>query len=292
MNANFRHQLKTRFLLITALVFFSLSSCNPSFIKKTEKPEPDELLAQIPEESEWITESADFSLPNWIPGDYPRIAVLFGHGYTKEGDETTERQRIIDALENQFGLAENNGLILPFIFDKSYIDGKAIRLAFISELLAGYNLDGLVVVAAPERTHAALARLQDSGIAYPVYSVFPQDEILETEEASTFVLDYSNLVILSDADNSDAGFDMLEALTPEEQRSYTGDMAQVLISVIQTMKNRSRSAVEGETVASQMSAIVGSLQKEMIRQGVSCSVVPFIEPESGLRAQNHYVLIQ
>lgn len=242
-------------------------------------PTVDEQLADLPETVSWIADTTSHTLPSWIPGDYPRIAVLFGHGYTKEGAETAERERVIGVLEQQFGLAENDGLILPFIFDSSYINGKAIRLAFISELLAGYNLSGLIVVAAPERTHAALARLQDSGATYPVYSVFPQDEPLETEGSSTFVLDFSQTVTVSDDPDGQ------ESLTPEEHQGYNGDVAQVLVRVVQTMKNREKEASEGETVTAQINAIVQSLQKDL-------PLMPFIDPESGIRAQNHYVIVQ
>ncbi|MCQ2982895.1 MAG: hypothetical protein MJ178_09085, partial [Treponemataceae bacterium] len=156
---------------------------------------------------------------------------------------------------------------------------KKIRLAFIAELLAGYNLDGLVVVAAPERTYAALSRLQDTGASYPVYSVFPQDETLETEGASTFVLDYRHAATVSGSDEE------IESMNAEEQSGYPGDVAQVLVSVIQTMKTRSKEAVEGETLAAQMKSIVANLQKDFV-------IEPFIDPESGIRSQNHYIVVQ
>ncbi len=288
MKVHVRSQFKIGTLILISLTVFSFASCNKplSVVTKQDnrKAAVEEQLAQFIPESE-LYSAADFSIPRWIPGDYPRIAILFGHGYTKEGAETAERERIIAALDTQFGLEENNGLVVPLVFDASYIDGKAIRLAFITELLKDYNLEGLIVVAAPERTHAALNRLVDSGATYPIYSVFPQDENLETEGASTFVLDFSRQVMFTDTE------DAVLALTPEEQRLYTGDMAHVLISVVQTMKNRNKSSIEGETVGAQMTAIVSMLQKEMEKQDDFCSIVPFLDPETGIRAQNHYVLV-
>lgn len=280
MNVENRFQVKK--CVCGILCFLTvLTSCSNK--KNTDSAEE---LSRVPENAEWISESAVHELPHWIAGDYPRIAVLFGHGYTREGEETAERERIESVLADQFGLADDNGLIIPLIFDSSYIEGKKIRLAFISELLAGYTLDGLVVVAAPERTYAALDRLQDSGAAYPIYSVFPQDESLETEGASTFVLDYNHAVTASGSDEE------IESLTPEEEGGYAGDVAKVLVSVIQTMKNRSKLATEGETLSAQIQSIVASLQKEMEKQGEQCTIEPFIDPESGIRSQNHYVVVQ
>ena len=210
------------------------------------------------------------SLPKWIAGDYPRIQILFGYGYTEDENRLPVEQKLFD----EFGKAEDKGLIYTAVFPDEYVKGGRIHLDFISKLVEDKNLCGLIVVGAPERTHYALSDMQDSGYSFPVFSIFSQDDVLGIESGSTFVLDYKGIP----SDKS--------SIHQEEYSEFSGNLAEILIPVIRLIRDTSK----GKSLLPSAAAVAMSLEAAYKKYIPECSVQSFVDPESGLRALNHYVL--
>ncbi|MBR3550311.1 MAG: hypothetical protein IKN90_09560 [Treponema sp.] len=116
------------------------------------------------------------------------VCVLFGYGFNSENFYS----QVIHNLDTLYGLEENDGMILPVIFPN---DIKKISL--LRDMLNERNIRGVVILGAPEGTNSVFARLQDEydgKIPYPVFSLFPQDDILGQESTCDFVLEYERKV--------------------------------------------------------------------------------------------------
>jgi hypothetical protein len=117
-----------------------------------------------------------------------QIAVVFGYGYNEEPFASEIRAQIA----SKFGLAAEGGLVLPLLFPDDFTNG---RISLLDGMLEEYGICGLIVIGAPERTYAVLARLQDSWgqdfSAYPIIMLAPQDFVLGIEEGSDVVLDFA-----------------------------------------------------------------------------------------------------
>ena len=116
------------------------------------------------------------------------ICVLFGYGFNSENFYS----QIIRNLDTLYGLEENDGMILPLIFPD-----EMKKISSLRETLNARNIRGVVILGAPEGTNYVFARLQDEydgKIPYPVFSLFPQDDILGQESTCDFVLEYERKV--------------------------------------------------------------------------------------------------
>lgn len=143
-----------------------------------------------------------------------RVVVMFGYGYNDVSfvEQTTER------LYAKYGAAQDGGLIVSVVFPDDFKKGKEAvtselpryamsedyippyaaygeglsALSTAAEETVGINLRGVLLLGAGENTNYAIARLQDyygGGRAFPVFSLFPQDDTLGTEATSDFVLE-------------------------------------------------------------------------------------------------------
>ncbi|MBC6714412.1 hypothetical protein [Treponema sp. Marseille-Q3903] len=119
-----------------------------------------------------------------------RILVLFGYDFnTPEIKET-----IIEMLGDNYGLDQDGGLIYPLVYPDDFKRGTR---SYISELTSYLQSDdkefaGVILLGAPENTHAALARNQDKWnqeVPYAVIALFPQDDVLGIESTCDIVLD-------------------------------------------------------------------------------------------------------
>ncbi len=256
-------------LLLAALV---LSGC-----KKQERaplmdePDPDIVVSR-----------PDTMVPKWLPGDYAHIAVVFGVGY-----ETEElRQPVLDYFAEEFGLAEDGGLIEPYVFPAEYFNGKRIRVAFLTDTMKDKNLCGLVLLSAPDRAYYALMDLTENGIPYPVWSVFPvtytTDEVLGTEYGSFFVLDYKELSEGNASDTDSALIDVMDNGT----KTYEGNIGDILTPIIHYIKKSSDGVNEPYSPGHAAEYLLKAYKDTF----VDCTLSRFVEQESGLSASNHYVL--
>lgn len=244
------------YICLLALVFTGCSKNGAA----DSNPE-NEAGITIPEED--IT-----ALPKWIPGDYQRIAVFFGYGYQTE----EEQAPVLAQLAEEFGLYENQGLIVPLTFPDVYYTNRKVSSSFIFDYLDGYDLMALVLVGSPEKIHYSLADLQDAEVEYPVFSIFPQDDVVGTEAGSFLVLDW-------EASASEEGDENLE------NAGFTGDLGSILIPLIHTIKGSARKGLHENAVV-----FSESLTAEIKKTIPDLTISHYVDPETGIKAYNHFVL--
>ena len=167
-------------ILIAACL--TLSVCMLTGCKKEEQAlTPQEgALVLAPE----LVETPQTELPQWTESQSV-VCVLFGYGFNSSFfyDDALAR------LEKQFGLEEENGLVWPVL----YPDDVKNRISNLYDMVNARNIKGIVLLGAPENTHYTLAKLQEfweNDMPYPVFSLFPQDDMLGMESTCDFVLDY------------------------------------------------------------------------------------------------------
>jgi hypothetical protein len=193
-----------------------------------------------------------------------RIAVVFGYGYNDEPFVSETRSKIA----SQFGLASEDGLVLPLLFPDDFASD---RISLLYEKLADYDICGLIVIGAPERTYGVLARLQDSweakNSAYPVIMLAPQDDVLGIEAGSDLVLDFAAV------SETDALAEQI-AETSEEMPALLFALIRYLHSLKDAFDPAS-SNVRGDVL-------------ELLRG--TWEISPNIDSETGLYAINHFTI--
>lgn len=250
--------MKKTFLCFCLLALI-LAGCSKK--QSTADIAETEAAISIPEES-----IAD--LPKWIPGEYPRIAVFFGYGY-----QTAEEQApVLAELSEEFGLYRDKGLIVPFEFPEVYYTNKKVSSSFILDYLDGYDLMALIMVGSPDKIHYSLADLQDDGVEYPIFSIFPQDDVVGTEAGSFLVIDW-------EASASEEGDENLE------NAGFTGDLGNILIPLIHTIKGDARKGLH-ENAANFSEALTSEIAEHL----PGLTIKHYVDPETGIKAYNHFVL--
>lgn len=219
--------------------------------------------AQIPIPEEEIVE-----LPKWIPGDYPRIGIFFGYGYQTE----EEQAPVLAELAEEFGLEKDNGLIIPFTFPDVYYTNKKVSSSFIFDYVDNYDLMALILVGSPEKIHYSLADLQDAEVTYPVFSIFPQDDVVGTEAGSFLVIDW-------EASASEEGDENLE------NAGFTGNLCSILTPLIHTIKSSTRSGLH-ENAAEFADELALEIKEHM----PDLTIKHYVDPETAIKAFNHFVL--
>ena len=123
----------------------------------------------------------------WHPST-ERICILFGYGYN-DADFTA---KMTAELEARYGSSADGGLILPLVFPDDFKKGGRTYASELVSMLDGENICGIILLGAPDGTHKAVARLQDSfggTLPYPVFSFFSQDDVLAMEDSSDILID-------------------------------------------------------------------------------------------------------
>lgn len=125
------------------------------------------------------------------------IAVIFAHGYNdKEWTDSVKAK-----LEKKYGAADRGGLILPLVYPDDFMHGSNAYISRLSKLLDGRDIEGIVILGAPEGTQKAFTRLSASyGGRFPfgIISLFSQDEVLGMEHFSTIMVDKFTRATLDD----------------------------------------------------------------------------------------------
>ncbi len=194
-----------------------------------------------------------------------KICVLFGYGYNEESFvEEMEKK-----LSFEFGLAQDGGLIFPLVFPKDFKIAGRERISLLSEFLEEYELQGILLLGAPENTHNAVSQLfalYDGKVPFPVFSMFSQDNVLGTEWISDFVLEKMHISdMLSDAE---------EQTSPLPEDSET-----LIIQAIKYMALLDSPLPHDSDLIVHVQNIAGS----------SRTVSYYVDSDSGLRSANHFV---
>lgn len=193
-----------------------------------------------------------------------RICVLFGYAFN-----TPEVYEPLKAmLSEKYGLDEDGGLIYPLVYPDDFKHGVKGYSGDLYAILNDDELDfeGLIILGAPEKTHTALARLQDKWeqeVPYPIIALFPQDEVLGLEAACDIVIDQGQ--------SSDAN------LEEDEQEIQDADI--IIENTVDYL------LALGGPLARNIS-IQTHLQQMLKNRGFR----RYVDPESGLQSINHFVL--
>jgi hypothetical protein len=250
--------------------------------QKNDVVENQELISES--DINTIQKNTDDSLPLWIPGNYSKLVVVFGHGY-----ETEELQApVIAELEKNFGLAENKGLIILRTFPENYFNGKKVSSDWLRKSLEKDDVFAIIIIGSPEKTHYTLADLQDNGFSGKVYSIFPQDDILGTESGSEFVLSYKSLGAKLDESPVyviDTTKDISKlAKSYEEEGMFSGDISKVLIPIIKRLKSVNKKAIPGTP-----KSFVSYLNEGYKEFFADFEISSYVDAQTGIKSLNHYV---
>ena len=198
-----------------------------------------------------------------------RVCVLFGYDF----NNPEIKDSLLSLLKENFGLAEDGGLILPLSYPDDFKHGTRGYASDFASILQSDDLDlaGIVLLGAPEHTHTALARNQDKWnqqVPYPVVALFPQDDVLGIESTCDIVVDKGQTAGLTGEIAPEESDGQIHANAP--------DIIVETIRYIQFLDGAPSRTTE--------------LQKHMEQMLEGFSFHHYIDPESGLMSINHFVL--
>lgn len=202
----------------------------------------------------------------WHPAD-KKIIVLFGYGFNTE----PFIQDMLDKLESQYGTAKNNGLIVPLIFPDDFKHSGRERISLLTDYLEGLSIGGIILLGAPENTHAVISKLMaayDKALPFPVFSLFPQDDVLGTEYISDFILDAVHSSKITDETNLD------------DEHIITKDISSLLISAINYLR------LDGQPL--KYDVFLGDYV-QLFAKSVGI-IHRYVDTETGIQAGNHFIL--
>ena len=187
------------------------------------------------------------------------VCVLFGYGFNGEDFCTPA----LAALEEQFGLAENGGLVLPVVFP----DDLRGRVSNLREVAEKNNIRAMILLGAPEDTHLTLVRIiegWDEKPPFNIFSLFPQDDVLGEEFSCNFVLD----------------FEAASGVVLDEERQKVDDEALYVLC----------QAVEYAALLPYVLKVDGDLQSHVQAIVGSKKVLRYTDSETGIQSKNHFVI--
>jgi len=251
------------FLALTAcILFFSMTSCGHN-ISNTKTSDAIKISVKKAEvKKDWLNNHTQV----WHPAD-KYICVIFGYGYNDKAfyDSTVEQFR------EKYGIEAEGGLIMPLLYPDDFKHGGTGRISLLPEIIKDKGIGGIILLGAPENTHNALADIRSSyggNPPFPIFSFFPQDDILGMEYASDFVLE--NAQLPSDS-----------TLPQEEQnQKLLKKVSSLLDSSIQYMAHVGIPLRHDENLHARVQTIVGNFGK----------ISRYVDSESGLQSINHFVL--
>lgn len=187
------------------------------------------------------------------------VCVLFGYGFNGEDFYTSA----LAAIEEQFGLADNGGLVLPVVFP----DDLHGRVSNLRDVVEKNNLRAMILLGAPEDTHLTLVRIiegWEETQPFNIFSLFPQDDVLGEEFSCNFVLD----------------FEAASGVVLDEERQRVDDEAlYVLCQAVEYAALLPYVLKADGDLYSHVQAIVGS--KKVLR---------YTDSETGIQSKNHFVI--
>lgn len=188
------------------------------------------------------------------------ICVLFGYGFNS-GDFIS---RAIETLSREFGLAENGGIVLPAVFP----DDLHGRISNLKELIDRNTVRAVILLGAPENTHAVLARILEEWNekpAFNIFSLFPQDDVLGQEGTCNFVLDAQV------SPEAELGGDL--------QSGTDEDILSILVSSVEYAALLPGVLPQDSELHAHVQAIAGKR-----------TVVRYVDSETGIQSSNHFVI--
>ena len=256
---------QSRYILFSAisLLIILAASCKKD---KTPLPESDSLQLNIqPSANSQVLDSQN---QHWHVTN-KRICVIFGYDFN--APEAVEKFTAL--LQERYGLESEGGLIYTLTYPDSFKHGAKSYSSELTAALTGTDRDlaGIIILGAPENTHTAFAKLQDyweQNIPYPIYALFPQDDVLGLESTCDFVLD------------KEQPTDLTGDIAPEETVSQIIlEAPEVLTDCIDYMLE-----IEGPFIKD------SSLPKHIQQMLKNKRIHHYVDPESGIQSINHFIL--
>ena len=256
--------LKHTFIFTVAIIsILSLTSCKK---EKPQIPEADTIQLNIQPATD--AQALQTQNQKWHVTN-KRVCVIFGYDFNSP--ETVEK--FTQLLQQRYGLENEGGLIYTMVYPDNFKHGGKAYANELTADLTGTDRDlaGIVILGAPENTHTAFAKLQDfweMGVPYPIYALFPQDDVLGLESTCDFVLDKEQQT------------DLAGNIAPEETISQKIlEAPEVLTDCIDYMLE-----IEGPFVKD------SSLPKHVQQMLKDKKIHHYVDPESGIQSINHFVL--
>ncbi len=249
---------KPSFLTFLIILSLALTSC----AKKEARSKANTQINLLAAESSAELFSEETQL--WHATN-KRICVLYGYGYNSEDFTSIMNQRLF----RKFGSAEDGGLIYPLTFPDDFKRGSRAYITGLAELLSDKELQGIVLLGAPEGTHVAIARMQDSwggNLPYPVFTLFPQDDVLGIEDSSDFVIDKAQKAEIN-------------GILAEEEQSYVHEIPEILENCIRYISYSECAFEKNSKLFEVVKKICGKSKVER-----------YSDPDTGLISINHFVL--
>ena len=136
--------------------------------------------------------------------------------------------------------------------------------------LKDVDLRGLILLGAPDGTHLQLAKFMDAdgGRTFPVFSFFPQDDVLGQECTCDFVLEYER--------NAQEQVDSTEV-----EHKIDKDAEEIAFKAVRYMALLNGPLPMNDQLRDHIQNIVGDKQ-----------IKRYVDHDTGIQSMNHYVLEQ
>ena len=252
---------KLTFILFAAFVLFGACKKQKAHVSETEQ-----VLINVQQSQD--SQALETQNQTWHVTN-KRVCVIFGYDFN--APEAVEK--FTDLLAQRYGLESDGGLIYTIIYPDSFKHGSRGYASELTSLLSGTDRDlaGVIILGAPENTHTAFAKLQDyweQQVPYPIYALFPQDDVLGLESTCDFVLDKEQKT------------DLTGDIAPEETVSeIILEAPEVLTDCIDYMLNMEGPFVKDSTLPKHV--------QQMLKDK---KIHHYVDPESGIQSINHFVL--
>lgn len=198
---------------------------------------------------------------NWT-NEQGVIGVLFGYGF----NDKVFYDQAIERISSVYGLDEDGGLVYPVL----YPDDLKSKIANLYSHLKDVDLRGLILLGAPDGTHLQLAKFMDAdgGRTFPVFSFFPQDDVLGQECTCDFVLEYER--------NAQEQVDSTEV-----EHKIDTDAEEIAFKAVRYMALLNGPLPMNDQLREHIQNIVGDKQ-----------IKRYVDHDTGIQSMNHYVLEQ
>lgn len=141
--------------------------------------------------------SAASPVPNTATDNSPvvkKAAVLYGYGFNSP-EFVADSQ---EYLKKFFNIEGSKEIIKPLVYPDDFMSGKRIRISRLADYLEDPEIEGLILLGAPEDAQRPIATMQDKGWDKPVFSIvvtsdFEEDNALGIEYVSSFVIEQSDV---------------------------------------------------------------------------------------------------
>lgn len=259
MNKNRIKLIKT-FCVMICLTFAIFTNCSKN--KQNEKNQLDHSNSQSQKDK-----------PKW-KNSVEKICIVFGYGYNSQ--EFVKSQ--VASFQENYGISdgtENSGLIIPLVYPDDFKVGNTGRISKLVSLLEDVKVAGVITIGAPEYTNNALATLRENmkeGSEYPIYTLFPQDDILGIEATSDFVLDK--------AVEQSANENNIDEMKEENDQVAVEGIETIINNAIDYILLYEDPLKSNSELQSHVNAIVGGSYK----------IKRYVDPETGLSSINHFII--